>query len=638
MSSSWACCGKSSGGHRVIVRGSSWVGALSRPIERVARISDSVAGMPAVLISCGVVLVGSLFAVVLFSVDWGEFRWMQRAFDEPYYFWRLAHDEVVPGNRLFSKLFGLGLLAAGVPFDWMTEAYALVMPLAEFLGAYLLAGLWQRRPLRRTVWALVLLMAFDLLSGSSFVLTYVPPVDTLSALLGRPELLKTDWMNFFIFNRRPEQQSSFVFLFPYFAGVLASFLTWRPRLYLAVCAVTPLLALIYIHVAVIALIVFVLLSLIAGTVYRRPIWLCFAISIAATAAAFAAVFTQPATSGDVAVSVFRTHLPFLRPSLAMSLVGLAILAFVSRRSEWPWSPQHWAAAAFFAVPVATLCQQIVTGRAVLPQNWEISGNYICVAIGGAMLLHRSALNAGGIERPAAKAGALCLWLLLLVVIVRGELRNEVQYRQANDLSIAYGKVYEAALVKAGPVDGVILPHLWDESLFVTRVPAGARVLGGFNGLLKSWPPAWEATDSFEQHAARAHGQFEVGFEILARLGLTPEKFMASLKTEIAAGGCWPTLMYFFATQDCWGAFSNYTSPALGRLPSVVAPLTAMYESYLRDRARDQAGRKVLLITQDRLAGPDQDGRFGNRLVASFETSFAGRPVRAYAYLQGRAAD
>ena len=41
---------------------------------------------------------------------------------------------------------------------------------------------------------------------------------------------------------------------------------------------------------------------------------------------------------------------------------------------------HLAAMVFFAVPLITLDQQILTGLTVMPQNWEFNINYICLVI------------------------------------------------------------------------------------------------------------------------------------------------------------------------------------------------------------------------------------------------------------------
>jgi hypothetical protein len=289
------------------------------------------------------------------------------------------------------------------------------------------------------------------------------------------------------------------------------------------------------------------------------------------------------------------------------------------------------ALACFGIPLITLNQQIVTGHAVLAQNWELSGNYVCVLAGVAMLSLRWKDVAAERFRPARQAGAVVLWLALLVVIVRGHLLNDESYRTPNDRSVAYAKVYRKAVARIGAVDAVVLPHLWDESLFLTRVPRGARVLGGYNWILENWPVAWDNAEDLAQHAVHAKANFDVGFETLARHGMTPEQFRTSLASEIDQANCWPTMMYFFALQDCWPTFSNYTSPALKRLRAAIGPLTTLYTSYLA-AFHPAPGRKVLLIVAEPIKA-EESTVLSNALVASFEATHGDNVVRAYAYLQ-----
>jgi hypothetical protein len=587
----------------------------------------------AVALSFAVVFIGAVWAVVRFSIDWGEFLWTQRAFDEPFYLWRLANEGLALGNRFWGDLLGAALLRSGASFDLMAEAYAFLLPLVVFAGAWLLAGTWENHTIKRLVWALLLLMAFDLLSGSNAVVYDVRPAKVLEDMLVRPELLKQDLMIFFLFCRRPEQQSSFIILFLYLAGVFGSFLTWRRTLYWIVCAVTPLLAFVYVNVAVIAAMVFVMLSVASGVVYRRPVWVPFTLAAVATIAVAIALSLGSSAGMTVDRGVFATHLPFLRPSLAFSILGLCVLAFQVWRSAYPFKPRHWIALACLAVPLITLNQQVVTGRAILPQNWELSGNYICVVAGYAMLAlgWREAISDR--LRILRDGGAVVLWLALLAIMVRGQLINEAHYQPPNNQSVAYGKVYREAVTKVGSVDAVVLPHLWDESLFVTRVSAGTKVLGGYNWILDNWPPAWTAGEDFERHAVRAGRNFDAGFETLARRGVTPAQLRASMEAEIKLGSCWPTMMYFFALQDCWPTFSNYTSPTLQRLHLAVGPLVTMYEDYLKALAQAaSARRKILLIVPEPLKQDDLTP-FRNSLVASFQETVGGNVVRAYAYMQ-----
>lgn len=610
--------------------GSMQVRGLAGRAERFRR-HDRHLYSAAIVLTFASILVAAMWAVTRFSLAWGEFLWMQRAFDEPYYLWQIARGDVTGDNRLFGRLLGLLLLKIGTSFDMMAESYALVVPVLVFAGAYFLAGTWETHPIARLIWALFLIFAFALLSGSDQVVyENAWPASFLAQLIGDPGLLKPDVMNFFLVFRRPEQQSSWLVLFPYLAFVIGSFLNWRTRAYRIICIVTPILAVVYINVALIALMVFGCLSILSILLYRRPIIVEFALTLVLTTLTFGVVFAGASAAGSTSNTLFATHLPFLRPSIAFAIIGLCWLAFQSFRSA-PLAARQWVAIVFFSVPIVFLNQQVITGMAILPQNWELSGNYICVVVGYAMLLR----PVGALVRLSLvkELSLFFVWFGALMLLGRGQLINEAQYTPPNSQSVAYAKVFRAAELKVGKFDHVVLPHLWDESMFVTRVGPSVKVLGGYNWILENWPRRWDGREEFEVHAANAEANFQVGFETLARRGVTPEQFQASLEVEIQSGNCWPTLMYFFATQDCWPTFSNFTSPALKRLPSAVTPLVSMYRRYWQDKAKAPSGRRVLLILPDRLPPDDATMPFRHTLLASLETMIRGSPVRAFAYSQ-----
>jgi hypothetical protein len=517
----------------------------------------------------------------------------------------------------------------------MAEAYGLVLPAAVFTAALVLARTWEREVTRRIVWALLLFLSFDLLSGSSSVVFDKLPAASLADAIGRPWLLSADPMSFFIAYRRPEPQTSWVFLLLYFSALLPSFIAWRPRLYAAVCVATPFLVTLHINVAAIGLLAFALLSTVGLIVYRRPMLMRFVGALAATAGAFVVLFAVTSRSDIAAKTVTYTHLPLLRPSLLMSVIALVALAIVARRSNsGPALPQHWAATVFLSIPIVTLEQQILTGRAVLAQGWEIYGNYICLVIGVALTVSARRATLLSLEpSPVVRRSFLLIWTVLIVVLVRGHIRNEKMFRGYNAGSVAYARIYAQAVSKTGSIDGVVLPHLFDESLFVTRVPKSTRVLGGFNGLITDWPPVWKPDENFRTHALNAAKHFDLGFEVLARQGMTVSAFRASLNKEIRTGAAWPTLMYFFSLQDCWPKFSDHRSPTLARLASAVDPLVSLYEEYLSHVPAVAATRRVILITRQPLP-ETETSQFPHQLVATVNTTVGSYKVRTYAYLQG----
>lgn len=586
----------------------------------------------AIAITVGLILFGSIWGVARFSLALGQFSWMQQAYDEPFYLWRAFNHDFAVDNRLIANLFAAAWGGITGSFDAMAQGVGLIMPLAVFASAWILSGTWDRAVIRRLVWALLLVLAFDLLSFSNYVLFDKEPSSWVANAIGDPRIWKVDAMAFFVAYRRPEPQMGWLISFIYLAGVVASFQSWRPTLYRCVCASTPFLVVIYINVAVIDIIVFGLTSLIAIFVYRRPTILPFALSIMATIAAFVlVVFANPAS--NLESNTFATHLPILRPSVVMATLGLVGLAVAVARRGWVLQPRHWLAAVFLVVPLITLNQQIVTGVAILPQNWELNGNYICVVIALAILV-AGWLDENQIGHSAITRSIFCgLWVLLGILVVRGHLRVEANFTPRNADSVAYARAYREATKVIGDVDLVILPHLFDESLFVTRAPKGATVLGGYNWLILNPVPRWRTEDGFEEHAKRAQRNFDIGFETLARRSVPPSAVMSSLGEEVRDAVCWPMLMYFFSQADCWPTFSNFNSPNRKRMTSIAAPIAALYSAYV-ERLRDTPSvRPALLITNEPLPAVDQLGIFNNRLVSTVVVRVRSYEIRAYAYHQ-----
>jgi len=582
----------------------------------------------------GLLLFNPVWTTLRFSNLFGEFLSMQLAYDEPYYFWELQ-QEVGQGTldisyRLLSKLPGAILLWAGASYDAMLTAYGVVMPVLAFAAAVFLAGAWERWSLGRLIWALLILFSFDFLSGSSRVIDYEPPAVWLADLVGNPALLKPDVLSFFLVHRRPEPQLSWIAVFVYWAVLLRAFLNGRRSAYLAACVATPLLVFTYVNVAVAAILIFVALSLCSIVLFKRPIVAPLVLSMVATVGACVVLYGTGTTSAVAARMVFHTHMPMLRPSAALGLAGLAWAGVAMRRAGM--HPPAVAAAVFFAVPPVVLNQQIVTGLAVMPQNWEVYITYVCIVVGAGLM---SGGFLSSFERRSDWRQFLPVGLLFLIgfIVVQGAWRNEANWKLDNVRSVLFRDVLAQAKARVGEVGAVMLPHFFDESLFLTRVPTGTVVLGGYNTMMSKPVPAWPSDRSFDDHARTASAHFASGFEVLFRSGITPQQLETTMREEMKTGDCWLGSIYFFAQADCWPNLQNYTSTATKRLPSAIPAVVDLYRRYLeRDAASDLARRKVLLIRNQPLPAV-AGGLIDNQLVAWREIEVDGKPVRAYAYLQ-----
>jgi hypothetical protein len=607
---------------------------MSVNMEKHSFVDDRRVRIALTATAVALILFNPVWNTLRFSALFGNFLAMQAAYDEAYYFWQL-YQQVADGAldvnyRLFSKLLAAVLLPLGVSFDAALTIYGLLNPLLAFAAALVLAAAWERRSLARVIWALLLLFSFDFLSGSSRVIDYEPPAAWLANLLGNPAVLKADGLSFFLIHRRPEPQSSWIVLFLYWALLLSSFLRWRRGIYLLACAATPFLAFIYINAAVTTILIFGLLSLCNLVFYRRPVIVPFVLSIAATALAYGISYAVSSTAAIVAQSVFPTHLPMLRPSVGFSLAGMIWAGVMLLRRGT--TPAHLAALIFFAAPTIVLNQQVITGIAVMPQNWEFYVNYPCIVVGAGLM---SGQYLSSFERRHDWRQFLSVGLLAFIgyVLVQGAWRNELYWLPYNVRSVLSVQLLSQAKTKVDRIDAVILPHLYDESLFLPRVPRGTVVMGGMNTVLEQPAPRWRDDESFEDHAKTAGASFAAGFETLFRSGVSPAQLQANMEAELETGNCWEGLSYFFSLSDCWPSFLNYTSHAIRRLPGAVPAIVERYRRYLeQDAVRDLSRRRVLLIRNQPLPA-DAGGLIDNQLVGMAEIDMHGTLVQAYAYIQ-----
>jgi hypothetical protein len=581
------------------------------------------------------ILFDPVWTTLRFSALFGQFLWMQVAHDESYYFRELL-QQITDGSldlnyRLFSKLLAVALRPLGASsFDSLLTIYGLLNPLLAFGAALVLAGAWEKWSLGRVIWALLLLFSFDFLNGGSYLVYDNPPAAWLAKLVGNPAILNSETTSFFVINRRPEPQSSWIALFLYWALLLNSFLRWRRSTYLMVCAATPFLVFLYMNAAVATILIFGLLSLCSLFFYRRPVIIPFGLAIAAAVLAFGVSYAIGGTSRVVDRTVFATHLPMLRPSVGFSIAGMIWASLMLYRRGL--SPARLAALVFFAIPTIVLNQQIATGMAVLPWAWEIYVNYPLVVVGVGLM---SGQYLSSFERRHDWRQFLSVGLLAVIgyVVVQGTWINEYSWSVDNVRSVLFGQLLSRAEAKGERIDAVILPHVIDEPMFLTRVPRGTVVMEGYSTMILQPVPLWRADQSFEDHAKAASANFAVGFETLFRSGVSPDQLQADMEAGVKTGNCDQGASYFFSHYDCQPHFLNYTSQTPARLPQAFPAIVALYRRYLeRDAVRDLAKHQVLLI-RDQPLQRDPSGLIDNQLAGTAEIDLRGTPVRAYAYIQ-----
>ncbi|MBV8831161.1 MAG: hypothetical protein JO108_18260 [Acidobacteriaceae bacterium] len=605
----------------------------SQPASGTVLISGELGERIAIVITALVIAFCCFWSTAKFDLAVHEFAWFQAAPDEPFYLWLAVDTPFSLDYRFASRILVTGLRAVGVTsFDSIALAYQVIFPPLAFLCAFIAARCLSTRTMTRLALAIFLCIAFDLLSGSSQVVANSPPALVLAGFIGKDWLFRPDLWSCFPVFRRPEPQVSFCFLFLYFSAVVHSVGTWRPRSYRLVCLATPLTAVIYITTGLIALLIFGLASITSALLYRRPVWTWFFPTLMIAVLAYALTFFAASSQAASAKMMFSTHLPTLRASVLWSALGVALCVFVAWRHNWRVHPRLCLAFIFFLVPILTLNQQILTGRAVMAQTWEVYGNYICIVM-AAGLVGPCLSRKGWLMPSYAIWPPLIAWAFLLTILVRGELRNEGFWALYNVQSLAHARVYREAVSLTGTVDRVVLPHLWDESLFVTRVADAPPVLGSYNGRLTDALAPWASDEPLQDHLEQSRDAVEDGFETLARRGLSVESFRESLKQELATGNCWPTLMYFFSLQECSPILTDYRSGGWARLKTAVDPLADEYAAFLHNFRTTPAPFRVLAISYEPLPAQFRDSFVVNHFVAKTTVKLDDIEVTAYAYLQ-----
>ena len=587
----------------------------------------------AVIATLLIIISGSVYGAVQFSFATGGLNWFQQAWDEPFYLTNILDLPFRVNSRSASDFLGYFLLTLGIRNPlWITLAYDLVFPVAVFWMAYLVSKHFATHMIARLVWAIAMVFSFELLSFSSQLLFTAPPMVVLANAIGPNWLFAADSLPYFNLYRTPEPQVSWVVFFGYLYLLLRYCDHPNSRIYQTLCCLNPLLCVVYSNIAIVLLLLFATVSLGFILYFRRPIAVWFVASLGATALTFWFIFSTASSELRMAQTVFVTHLPMLRLSIVYSLLGLAILAMRIWRRHWVVTPRDLACGSLFFVPLITLNQQIVTGRAIFGQNWEHYVNYICI-VAGAGLLMTSLLEKKpqGFSRLARAAAVVC-WLAFLVMIAWGHIENVRLFALANTASLAQARAYGAAIARTGPIDRVVTSHIFDNSLLLTRVPSSVRVLGSFNSLAWNGPPAMSDGEPIAAHLARSSANMAIGFEVLARRGTTSAALQTELNREISSGTCWPALVYFFAYLDCWRRLSNYRSTLTFNPDAFVEPIVAGYREYLSKIAATPPSEPTLVLaSQPR--GADIGFPFQQTLVSQATVDFAGRPASAYFYLQ-----
>jgi hypothetical protein len=609
---------------------------LDQPLGRSELRRNFVTSWAVTIIAFAVIIAGPIYQLTAFAIDSGHFTWMQTAYDEPFYISYALTSSLSFGQLTLSQLPAHLMRALGIS-DIGTVAIVskfILSPLA-FGAAWVLAGTLTSAAIERACWTFALAFAFQFFSLNSPIIFSPTLAEHLERTLGAQWLFAADSFPYFQLFRTPEPQTTWIPFFLYLA-VLARFAsTLDLRLYRLLCLITPLFAIGYVAPAISAWLLFGMLSVYSILFLRLPLRFAFLITFSITSGLLFAAFWV-SNRGAALMSIYDSHLPLLKMSIVIALAELVYLAWVLRRINWKMDARLALAGACAIIPLITLNQQILTGKIIIAQQWELNCNYICLVLAFGLLstFGRPAFAA---QRTFRVFVASTVFVAMVAFVVAGHFYTYRAFLGVNLVSVAEARIYRNFSERHEAVSAVLLTHFWDEFLFRVRAPDAPPVLGGGAWLIQHPLPAVTTAEIPETYLARNEGVIAVGFEVLARREFTPEDLRKALREDLTRGECWPVANYFFSVRDCWDRFSNYRTNPLQRLSPWVDPIIKRYEDYLSAlKTASAATPQVLIIRKTPIERARLLGLWAYKPLGEFHTDADGMRIALYAYMQTQA--
>jgi hypothetical protein len=577
------------------------------------------------------VAAGPIYQLIAFARDTGTFQWMQTAYDEPFY----INDAMEPlgfGERTLSQLPIHLMQALGIAsFDAIAILSGLIFPLLAFWAAWILAGNLTREAAERACWALALIFGFELFSLNSNIIFSPSLAERLEKMIGIPWLFAADPFPYFNLYRTPEPQTTWVVLFLYLALLVRFAITLELRWYRIACLVTPLFAICYITVAVNVWMLFVILSMYSIALLRLSIKLMFAVALAITVGLLFFAFRHQ-NGQAVAITVFDSRLPILKTSIAIASIGLVWLLLLLRQNQWRLNARFVLAGGCALIPIIDLNQQLLTGKVVIAQQWELYCNYSFLVLAfGLLATWSSSLQAhrGGARRMVAGV----VLFAIAAIVVAGHRYTYWAFLDTNLLSVIEARAYHQIVDRRGRPSAVVLTHFWDESLFRIRVPDAAPVIGGATWMMQHPLPPVDRFRSPDEYLAHNAQNIAVGFDALSRQEYDAETLRKALHYELGHGLCWPTTGYFFGYRDCWSRLSNYAVNASQNLQPWIDIIVRRYAEFLQRTPAANDTSPVLVMRRTPLDTKTGTGLWRYEPLGEFSLSAGGATSTVYAYWQ-----
>lgn len=574
---------------------------------------------------------GPVYQLTAFAIDTGTFSWMQTAYDEPYYIDDAMTAPLYVGERAASRLPAHLMQALGITsFEAIAIISDLLFPVMAFGAAWILAGTLTKAAVERVCWAFALVFGFELFSLNSPMMFSPTLALRLEKIIAMPWLFAADPFPYFNLYRTPEPQTTWILFFLYLALLVRFASSLDLRLYRALCLVTPLFVFCYATVAVSAGLLFIIISIYSIVVLRLPLKLAFAIAVLLICGLLG-ISSGGQNAQSAAVFIFNSHLPILRASVIIAVIGLAWVTLALRRNHWRVNARLVLAASCASIPLITLNQQILTGKVIYAQQWELYCNYICLVLAFGLLATSRGVPSASLRSPRAfvAGGAL---LVMAAVIAAGHRYTYQAFLPTNLLSVTEARAYRQAIARIGPVSAVVLPDFWEDCLFRARVPDAAPVLGGECWITHHSSTPLGASELPEVHLTRNAEIFAVGFELLARREFDAAALRRTLQNELSEGLC-NTAAYFFSQLDCWDRLSNYRVNVLHHLSPWISPIVNSYAALLRHDRLSGLDLPALVMRLTPIEGTRVTGLWQYKSLGEFRMAAGATRTTIYAYLQ-----
>jgi hypothetical protein len=547
-----------------------------------------------------------LLPSIIFSFNTGALHYATSAWDEDIYTqYLLTHQDAV--YRLFSNVIARGfhaLFGTDLAFILMdTLIPAITAVIAVFLAHAL--GFTQRKHWLLASFLVLIPMETLTISHPYFWQEFFVKISPFAGEYpeGFRKFVPSIYQNFFSIYKAPEPLFTLaVHLFALY-GLLRYSQTSARKYVFMLLLVAAVLPFIYVTTGVTLLLfagAYAVLGLLITKQKRFIGWLVATLVVAGYVVAAHVLFPK-LNSPEL---TFKSHLPVIGASTLYGLFGLWVVW-----RNWGFKPtgNGLLAAAAFAVPIAALNQQIITGTMVQSRAWEYYSNYPFIAFGLLLIWPQiMGLFGAGWQTRLRKSVRFVTPLLVILFIV-AQFMTTKGYQKGDLVALGYADGIKAAEGFTGPV--VLDNPNHDSQVWLRVGRPDLQIIGGYEQIIQQ-PIARLGAPNYQETYETMKDQ---AFTFFDRKGHSPYELQELIKEDIGKGS-W-NVRNFFSMLDCWYPLSDYRhvnpDAMLERIPDIIAD----YHDFLNDPKRRTQYGEVLYLSETPIEELRDDIPWVNQKVA-----------------------